>query len=74
MLFRMSLINENYGEECLNYGKLDRGVVEYKNMKSIIDRPDFIGGLICLCIPFLPVILSFPVQPHFPIKATLLAL
>ena len=32
MLFRMSLMNENYGE-CLNYGKLDRGVVEYKNMK-----------------------------------------
>lgn len=40
---------------------------------KIINRPDFIGGLICLCIPFLPVILSFPVQPHFPIKATLLA-
>ena len=33
MLFQMSLMNENYGEECLNYGKLDRGVVEYKNMK-----------------------------------------
>ena len=33
MLFRMSLMNENYGEECLNYGKLDRAVVEYKNMK-----------------------------------------
>ena len=33
MLFRMSLMNKNYGEECLKYGKLDLGVVEYKNMK-----------------------------------------
>ena len=30
MLFRMSLMNENYGEECLNYGKLDRGLLNIK--------------------------------------------
>ena len=31
--FECFIVNKNFGEECLNYGKLDRGVVEYKNMK-----------------------------------------